>query len=97
MGNKMTIKIRETFGVVNPLTSKQYTDIILASIEARLITEIKLLPNSVLFYRDEAYLIHCDSKLKRKLREEGLVRVIVSFQKRTYGNYAECRIFTEKE
>ena len=90
-------KVRQTFGVIDKLTGKQYTDIISASMEVRLITEIKLLPNSILSYKDEVYTVHCDSKLKRKLREEGLVRVIVSFQKRIYGNYAECRIFTEKE
>ena len=88
---------RETFGVVNPQTGKQYADIISASMEARLISDIKLLHNSMLFYKEEPYLVHCDSRLKRKLKEEGLVRVIVSFQKRTYGNYAECRIFKEKE
>lgn len=85
--------IRQTFGVIDSKTGKLYPDIIDYSIKTLFIADIKLLPNSVLELNKEFYYVHCDSKLKRKLKEEGLVKVIVSFQNRTYGNYAECRIY----
>lgn len=87
---------RQTFGVINPLTGKIYLDIIDYQLQSIQLPDIKLLPNSVLHLNSDCYLIHMDSKLKKKLKEEGLVRVIVSYQKRTSGNYAECRIWKEK-
>ena len=98
----MNANIRQTFGVKNPLTGRLYPDIINYHLTVRELTDIKLLPNSFVesHLKDESgerYLLHLDSKLKNKLRKEGIVTCIISMQKRACGNIAEARIYKEKK
>lgn len=93
----MSKEVRQTFGIINPFTGKLYLDIIDYHITIRQLTDIKLLPNSVIEShipeeKGEFYQVHCDSKLRRELKAKGIVTCIISMQKRTTGNYAECRI-----
>lgn len=96
----MSNSIRQTFGVINSLTGKLYPDIIDYHLTVRELTDIKLLPNSFVESHlknesGEMYLLHLDSKLKNRLRKEGIVTCIISMQKRAYGNIAEARIYKE--
>lgn len=86
--------VRDTFGIIDPATGKQYDDIIFAFIHRDVISDSKLQFNSVLSdLKGETYSIQMDSKTRKKLKEEGLIEVIVSYQKRTTGNYAMVRIY----
>lgn len=86
--------MRETFGIIDGKTGKIYPDILNYRLEIQTITDIKLLPNSILTAFDgESYPIQIDSKLKRLLKEKGIAKVIVSFQIRTNGRIALARIY----
>lgn len=92
--------IRQTFGIKNPLTGTLYSDIIDFHLTVRQLTDIKILPNSFIESHlpdeeGEMYLLHMDSKLRNKLKREGIVTCIISMQKRTCGNIAEARIYKE--
>lgn len=98
----MNKNIRQTFGVINPKTGKLYSDIIDYHLTIRQLTDIKILPNSFIESNikgeeGEFYLLHLDSKLRNRLKKEGIVTCIVSMQKRTYGNIAEARIYKENK
>lgn len=94
-------KLRETFGIIDGKTGKTYPDILNYHLEVMMITDIKLLQNSVLTNSmdKQTYPIQIDSKLKRLLRDKGIAKVIVSFQIRTNGKLALARIYqnTQKE
>lgn len=82
--NSKTTEVRETFGLIDPLTGKQYEDIQNAFLLTLRITEqdkverrITLKDNSLSFF------LHCDSKVKREIKEKGYCDCIVSFQIRT--------------
>lgn len=90
-----SISNRDTFGIVDSKTGKLYSDILDYWIEVHFITDIKILPNSTInsHIPQAPFLLHCDNKLKRELREKVVAKVIVSFQKRTTGNFAFARKF----
>jgi len=91
--------VRQTFGIVDQKTKKLFSDILDYSLVTAFYSDVKLLKNSC--HVDErdgtVYLIHIDSRLRNELINKGLTKVIVSLQKRTTGNFAEARIFKEKE
>lgn len=94
--------MRQTFGVINPVTGKIYSDIIDYHLTVRQLTDAKVQPNSFIEshiegQEGEMYRIHMDSKLRNKLIKDGVVTSIISMQKRTSGNVAEARIFVEKQ
>ena len=72
----MNSNIRETFGILDKETGKQYSDIINAFLLSLRITE-----------EDKHFLLHCDSKVKREIKEKGYCNCIVSFQTRS-----DCKI-----
>lgn len=89
--------LRDTFGIIDKNTGKIYPDILIYFLEHQVITDIKILPNSVIYDKDNVcYLLQMDSKLRRALKEHGIMKVIISFQRRTTGNIALARIYKEK-
>lgn len=104
MNSNNSTKLRETFGIIDGKTGKIYPDILNYHLEIMYITDIKLLPNSVISTKaingtEVFYPIQIDSKLKRLLKDKGIAKVIVSFQIRTNGKIALARIYqnTQKE
>lgn len=92
-------KIRETFGIIDPLTKQKYKDIKRSFLELRRITKEDLLNREILepSTRKAPYLLHTDLKVNRIIFNEGYCDCIVSYQERTTGRIALARIFIKKE
>lgn len=91
-------QIRDTFGIIDPETGKQYKDVLSAFIKLEVIASSKLQFNSTITdSRQNVYLLRMDSKTRKELKEAKVIQVIVSYQKRTDGNYAMARIYEPNE
>lgn len=83
----MNSNIRETFGILDKETGKQYSDIINAFLLSLRITEEDKKANKIILNNNTHFLLHCDSKVKREIKEKGYCNCIVSFQTRS-----DCKI-----
>jgi hypothetical protein len=82
--NSKTTEIRETFGLIDPLTGKRYQDIQNAFLLTLRITEQdKIEKRITLSTNNLSFFLHCDSKVKKEIKEKGFCDCIVSFQIRT--------------
>ncbi|EKD22440.1 MAG: hypothetical protein ACD_86C00003G0003 [uncultured bacterium] len=64
---------------------------------ATLITQTITRGQILIEYKNEYFIISTDSKLDKLLKKQGYAKVIISLQKRTNENVAECRILETKE
>ncbi len=87
----MNSNIRETFGIIEKETGKQYQDIINAFLLSLRITEEDKRANKIILNNNTTFLLHCDSKVKREIKEKGYCDCIVSFQIRTSIKIALAR------
>lgn len=92
MNNSTKPLIRETFGIIDGKTGKLYSDILSYALEREILTDETLLPNSVKYRKNLCYILQMDSRLRRALRTEKMVNVIISYQRRTTGNIALARL-----
>ena len=90
------IKIRETFGIIDPLTKKEYPDILKSFLLQLRITKENRLCKYIYLTENDPFLLHCDTKTKKIIKEKGFCDCIVSFQVRTTGKIALARVFTTK-
>ena len=82
--NSKTTEIRETFGLIDPLTGKQYIDIENAFLLTLRITEQDKVERRITLQNSNlSFFLHCDSKVKKEIKEKGYCDCIVSFQIRT--------------
>lgn len=95
--NLPLILARETFGIIDPSTGERYADIKKAYLHAKTVTaeeislsEICKAPNGIL------YKIQVDKETKQEILSKGSAACIISFQQRTYGNYALIRLFKKE-
>ena len=79
----MNSNIRETFGILDKETGKQYPDIINAFLLSLRITEEDKKTNKIILNNNSSFLLQCDGKVKREIKEKGYCDCIVSFQTRT--------------
>lgn len=86
----MNSNFRETFGILDPNTSKMYEDIIGASLQNRMM-RIDHLEKGYLILGSSQYLIHVDKETLREILYSNEAYCVVSFQRRTTGNYAMVR------
>ena len=87
--------VRDTFGIVDPATGKQYADIIKAFLELRTFCKECLSYGHITSQTGTEYKLFMDSALRRKLHclaMEDRISVVVSFQQRTNGLFAMARI-----
>ena len=91
------ILVRETFGIIDPATGQRYEDIKKAYLHARTVTaaeikesEICKAPNGIL------YKIQVDKETRQKILKDGSAQCVISFQQRTYGNFALIRLFKKE-
>lgn len=99
--------VRDTFGIVYGRTGKLYPDLIEYFLEVTSISKSYLSVTKIYSSKDteiknnniEEYRIHMDSKLKKTLKNLPdstiEVPVIISYQKRTTGNFAFIRLFQQ--
>jgi len=90
------LPIRETFGIIDPSTKKPYKDILKSFLLQLRITKENRLCKYVYLTENDPYLLHCDTKTKKIIKEKGFCDCIVSFQVRTTGRIALARVFTTK-
>lgn len=83
----MNSNIRETFGIVDKETGKQYPDIINAFLLSLRITEEDKKTGKIVLNNNITFFLHMDGKVKREIKEKGYCDCIVSFQVRT-----DCKI-----
>lgn len=83
----MNSNIRETFGIIDKETGKRYPDIINAFLFSLRITEEDKKANKIILNNNNSFLLHCDGKVKREIKERGYCDCIVSFQIRI-----DCKI-----
>jgi len=81
--NSKNVEIRETFGLIDPLTGRQYEDIQNAFLLTRKITWWDKDYKSITLTGGLSFFLHCDSKVKKEIKEKGYCDCIVSFQIRT--------------
>lgn len=86
--------IRDTFGIIDGKTGELYPDILSYHLGQDVFYPLHLSLKDIQ-ERGNRYLLHMDSKLRRRLRNlkeaEGQ-KVIISFQTRTTGRIALARI-----
>jgi hypothetical protein len=80
---------RETFGILDS-NGEMYSDIIGASLQNRII-DINTLHRGFLTLGSYKYTIHCDLETFQTICNENEAYCVVSFQRRTTGNYAMVR------
>lgn len=88
--------VRNTFGLIDPLTKKRYEDILSAHLQLLYLSfetwnECGSLAESR--DRNKDYAILIDHATLKELIQKGTIPCIVSFQRRTTGNYAVVRLF----
>lgn len=95
--NLPLILARETFGIIDPATGQRYEDIKKAYLHAKEVTaeelkqsEICKAPNGIL------YKIQIDKETWQKIMKDGAAYCVISFQQRTYGNFALIRLFKKE-
>lgn len=95
--NLPLILVRETFGIIDPSTNERYADIKKAYLHARTVTadeikesEICKAPNGIL------YKIQLDKETRAEILKKGEAHCVISFQQRTYGNFALIRLFKKE-
>lgn len=91
---------RETFGITNKNGTK-YKDIISSFLFLSYVSALELKKGFLrnpLNRNDNPYVMHTDYKTFMTInRNEQDTKCIISFQKRTTGNFAMVRLFEEKE
>ena len=97
-----TPTLRETFGIVDPVTKEKYPDIVRSFLVAKNLTADDLdrgyiYPSLKQALKGEVYKLHCDSATKRQIREHGFCSCIISYQTRLdFGKIAFARIFDKE-
>lgn len=91
------LPIRETFGITDAEGNK-YPDIIKAFLHARPVTieeiEQDFLIKSPSSKDTRKYKIQVDAATKRQIKKLGSAACIISYQQRTYGDFALIRLFS---
>jgi uncharacterized protein YxjI len=94
------LPLRETFGITDAEGNK-YPDIIKAFLHARSVSyeeinkaTIMKSPSSI---SPKEYKIQVDSVTRNEIKKLGSAPCIISFQERTYGNFALIRLFKSKK
>lgn len=90
------LSVRNTFGITNPLTKQRYDDILNSHLELRrLLLEEWLIDKKIAESKDrkKEYVVLLDFATQRKLLQNGIIDVLVSFQRRTTGNFAVVRLW----
>lgn len=93
-------EIRNTMGLFNPSTGERYKDIISAHLQLRRLTLEEWLEHKKIAEsrdRHKLYYILLDHNTRKKLIQEKTIDVLVSFQVRTNGCYAVCRVFDKEK
>jgi hypothetical protein len=88
--------VRNTFGILDPQTKQRYTDIISSHLQLRRLSfDDWFIVGRIAESRDrnKEYKLLIDHNLKKKLCQDLIVDVLVSFQVRNDGYYAVARIF----
>lgn len=88
--------IRNTFGLYDPSTKQKYADILGSHLQLRRLLLEEWLENGyILEHKDrhKRYKILLDFATQRQLLRDGIIDVLISFQRRTTGNYAVCRLW----
>lgn len=75
--------LRETFGIIDPKTGYQYSDILNAFLMSVRITQDDKDLGKIFLRDNLAFRLHMDGKVKREIKEKGYCDCIVSFQVRT--------------
>ena len=88
----MNSKFRETFGILDPSTSKLYSDIIGASLQNRMISYSHI-DRGYLTLGSSKYQIHVDKETLHEILYNYETYCVVSFQRRTNGCYAMVRLY----
>lgn len=89
----MPANFRETFGILKR-NGEKYKDIIGAYISQRIVNINDLHAGFLRPVKNEAiYTIHTDSETFHKINEENEALCVISFQRRTYGNFAMVRLY----
>lgn len=89
--------IRDTFGVKDS-DGNLYPDIISYHLETLLVAKPFLVWTKIYDSKGREYKLHRDSRLRQelgKLHGKERLKVIVSFQQRTTGNFAFARLYEE--
>lgn len=82
---------RETFGIIGK-NNIRYRDILEAYIEARIISVNDL----YIGFLKDIYQIHIDNKAYKEIMQNNEAKCIISYQKRTTGNFAMIRLFKKE-
>lgn len=76
----MNNNIRQTFGIIDQETGKQYEDIIHAFLLSLRITEEDRKIGWITLTNMTSFRLHCDSVVRKEIIEKGYCNCIVSFQ-----------------
>lgn len=94
------IPIRETFGITDAEGNK-YPDIIKAFLHARSVSYEEIKKATILkspsSLSSKEYKIQVDSVTRNEIKKLGSAPCIISYQERTYGNFALIRLFKSKK
>jgi hypothetical protein len=87
---------RNTFGIYDPATKDRYDDILGSHLELRTILCEEWYENGYIHEskdRIKPYRLLLDHKTAKHLIQDGLIKAMVSFQRRDDGCYAVARLF----
>ena len=94
-----TPKLRETFGIVDPVTKEKYKDVISSFLIASTLTKNDLdrgyiYPSLKQALKGEVYKLQVDSAVRKEIKENKECKCIISYQTRTdFGKIAFARVF----
>lgn len=90
---------RNTFGILDPITKKQYEDVKVSHLELRRISFDEWFIDKYIAEsadRKKKYKLLLDHRAAKEIVQQGSIDALVSFQLRTDGAYAVARLFDPK-
>ena len=84
---------RDTFGLFDPQTGLRYKDVISCHLRPMWLTSEIHDQKIITDEQGAAYILHCDPLVRKELGMEGDALVMISYQRRTTGNYAMARLY----